>query len=213
MLSASNSPFHESCSPQAGEHHARHRRGMAGHPGLPARTRVLKPGQDIVRDGDRPSQCCFLLAGWACRYKMLSEGRRQILSFHIPGDMPDLQSLHLHTLDHSIGTLTEATVAFVPHESLRDLTALFPRPCGDPLARDPDRRCDLPRVDDRHRPALGVRADGAPVLRDARETCGRWVWPMTSAVPCRSRRPISVTRSAYRTCTSIGCCRRCAAGA
>jgi CRP-like cAMP-binding protein len=93
---------------------------------LPARTRVLKPGQDIVRDGDRPSQCCFLLAGWACRYKMLSEGRRQILSFHIPGDMPDLQSLHLHTLDHSIGTLTEATVAFVPHESLRDLTALFP---------------------------------------------------------------------------------------
>ena len=31
---------------------------------LRAKTRVLKPGQDIVRDGDKPSQCCLLLDGW-----------------------------------------------------------------------------------------------------------------------------------------------------
>jgi CRP-like cAMP-binding protein len=93
---------------------------------LPAKTRALKPGQDIVRDDDKPSQCCLLLNGWACRYKLLSPGRRQILSFHIPGDIPDLQSLHLHTMDHSLDTLTEATVAFIPHESLLDLTARFP---------------------------------------------------------------------------------------
>ncbi|KAB1069876.1 Crp/Fnr family transcriptional regulator [Methylobacterium planeticum] len=93
---------------------------------LPARTRVLKPGQDIVRDGDQPSQCCLLLSGWACRYKVVGEGKRQILSFHIPGDIPDLQSLHLHTMDHSLGTLTEATVAFIPHESLRELTVRSP---------------------------------------------------------------------------------------
>jgi len=93
---------------------------------LPAKTRVLPPRQDIVRDGDKPSQCCLLLDGWACRYKLLSQGRRQILSFHVPGDIPDLQSLHLHTMDHSLGTLTEATIAFIPHESLRELTARFP---------------------------------------------------------------------------------------
>ncbi|WP_366849543.1 Crp/Fnr family transcriptional regulator [Methylobacterium sp.] len=79
-----------------------------------------------MRDGDRPSQCCLLLSGWACRYKLLSEGRRQILSFHIPGDPPDLQSLHIQTMDHSLATLTEAKVAFISHESLRDLTARFP---------------------------------------------------------------------------------------
>ena len=93
---------------------------------LPVRTRTLQPRQDIVRDGDKPSQCCLILDGWACRYKLLSEGRRQIFSFHIAGDIPDLQSLHIHTMDHSLCTLTESTVAFIPHESIRDLTAGFP---------------------------------------------------------------------------------------
>ncbi|GJE41485.1 Crp/Fnr family transcriptional regulator [Methylobacterium soli] len=93
---------------------------------LPAKTRVLQPGQDIARDGDKPSQCCLILNGWACRYKVLGEGRKQIFSFHIPGDIPDLQSLHIHTMDHSLATLTEATVAFIPHESMRELTTRFP---------------------------------------------------------------------------------------
>ena len=93
---------------------------------LPIRTNVLRAKQDIVRDGDKPSQCCLILDGWACRYKLLGEGRRQILSFHLPGDVPDLQSLHLHTMDHSLATVTQATVAFIPHDALRDLTTRFP---------------------------------------------------------------------------------------
>ncbi|KAB1068176.1 Crp/Fnr family transcriptional regulator [Methylobacterium planeticum] len=102
---------------------------------LPARTRILAPRQDIVHDGDKPSQCCLILDGWTCRYKMLSEGRRQIFSFHIPGDIPDLQSLHLHTMDHSLGTITQATVAYIPHESMRELSTRFPR-IGEVLWRD-----------------------------------------------------------------------------
>ncbi|GJE41519.1 Crp/Fnr family transcriptional regulator [Methylobacterium soli] len=93
---------------------------------LPSKTRVLAPGQDIARDGDKPSQCCLILDGWACRYKVLNKGRRQIFSFHIAGDIPDLQSLHLHTMDHSLGTITQATVAFIPHESMRELTTRYP---------------------------------------------------------------------------------------
>ncbi|WP_244472891.1 Crp/Fnr family transcriptional regulator, partial [Methylobacterium sp. Leaf100] len=102
---------------------------------LPARTRTLEPGQDIVREGDKPSQCCLVLEGWLCRYKILGEGRRQIFSFHIPGDTPDLQSLHLPVMDHSLGTVTVATVAFIPHDSVRDLTLRFPR-LGAVLWRD-----------------------------------------------------------------------------
>ncbi|WP_336489849.1 Crp/Fnr family transcriptional regulator [Methylobacterium nigriterrae] len=93
---------------------------------LPVKTRVLGPGQDIVQEGDRPSQSGLVLNGWACRYKMLSMGRRQILSLHIAGDIPDLESLHAGMMDHSIGALTQATVAFIPHESLRELIAHFP---------------------------------------------------------------------------------------
>ena len=56
---------------------------------LPVKTRTLGPRQDIVRDGDKPSQCCLLVSGWACRYKLRGKGGRQIYSFHIAGDTPD----------------------------------------------------------------------------------------------------------------------------
>lgn len=93
---------------------------------LPLTIRSLKADQDIVRDKDRPSQCCLILEGFACRYKLLNDGRRQILSFHIPGDIPDLRSLHLEIMDHSIGTLVPSRVAFIPHRSLRDLILCYP---------------------------------------------------------------------------------------
>jgi CRP-like cAMP-binding protein len=102
---------------------------------LPLRTHTLAARQDIVRDGDKPSHCCLILDGWACRYKLLGDGRRQILSFHIPGDVPDLQSLHIHTMDHSLATVTRATVAFIPHESLMELTLRHPS-IGTLLWRD-----------------------------------------------------------------------------
>jgi CRP-like cAMP-binding protein len=44
--------------------------------------------QDIVCEGDRPSACCLLLEGFLCRYKLTDDGKRQILSFHIAGDIP-----------------------------------------------------------------------------------------------------------------------------
>lgn len=94
--------------------------------GLPVRIHHLNARQDIVRDGDQPTHCCLVLEGWACRYKLLRQGKRQIMSFHIPGDIPDLQSLHVRTMDHSLATLTKAVVAFIPHESLRELTARHP---------------------------------------------------------------------------------------
>ena len=93
---------------------------------LPVRVHTLRARQDIVREGDTATQCCVILDGWACRYKIVSGGKRQILSFHIKGDTPDLQSLHIPKMDHSLATMTAATVAFIPHEALHDLTACFP---------------------------------------------------------------------------------------
>ncbi|MCJ2036169.1 Crp/Fnr family transcriptional regulator [Methylobacterium sp. J-068] len=93
---------------------------------LPMTRRQLPARQDIVRDGDHPTQCCLMLEGWAFRYKLLDEGKRQILSVHIPGDIPDLQSLHLPVMDHNLGALTACTVAFIPHEALRELTRTHP---------------------------------------------------------------------------------------
>jgi CRP-like cAMP-binding protein len=94
---------------------------------LPMQVSVIKEGQDIVRVGDSPSRSCLLLSGFSCTYKVTMQGKRQIVGFSIPGDMPDLQSLHLKVLDNSVSTLTPCRVGFVTHETLRDLCMRYPR--------------------------------------------------------------------------------------
>jgi CRP-like cAMP-binding protein len=93
---------------------------------LPVRTKDLAEGADVVREGDRPGECCILVQGWLCRYKVLDRGQRQIMSFHLPGDMPDLQSLHLQVMDHSLGALTPAKVGFVSHAALDEALLACP---------------------------------------------------------------------------------------
>jgi CRP-like cAMP-binding protein len=94
---------------------------------LPMQLVLIKEGQDIVREGDRPSRSCLLLSGFACVYKVTGDGKRQIAGFSIPGDIPDLQSLHLEVLDNSIGTLTPCQVGFITHDALRDICERYPR--------------------------------------------------------------------------------------
>jgi len=93
---------------------------------LPVSIKVLEADTDIVRDGDGSSDCCIILGGLACRYKILPDGKRQIMGFYIPGDMPDLQSLFLPVMDHSIGTLVRSSIALVPHQSLRNMLRCYP---------------------------------------------------------------------------------------
>jgi CRP-like cAMP-binding protein len=94
---------------------------------LPMQITVIREDQDIVREGDRPSRSCLILSGFACTYKVTREGKRQIVSFNLPGDIPDLQSMHLKVLDNSIGTISPCSVGFVNHETLRDLCIRYPR--------------------------------------------------------------------------------------
>jgi len=61
---------------------------------------------DLIREGDRPGFVHVILSGWACRYKMLEDGRRQIIAFLLPGDFCDLNVYILGEMDHSIGALT-----------------------------------------------------------------------------------------------------------
>jgi len=90
------------------------------------RSKEIAADQDIVRDGDRPTECSVILEGLACRYKVLPSGKRQIMSFHIPGDICDLHGFLL-TMDHNIGTLTPSRVGFIPHKTIEDLLERFPR--------------------------------------------------------------------------------------
>ena len=102
---------------------------------LPMMVREFKADQDIVREQDRPSQCFTILQGFTFRYKVMEGGKRQIFAFHIPGDTPDMQSLHLSVMDHTIATLVPCKVGFIPHDVVRALIRAHPR-IGDVFWRD-----------------------------------------------------------------------------
>lgn len=91
------------------------------------RVRRFGPREDIIQEGDRPSHINLMLSGWACRYKQLEDGRRQIVAFFIPGDLCDLNIFILREMDHSIGTVTQATVAELSREMIEEITLNHPR--------------------------------------------------------------------------------------
>jgi CRP-like cAMP-binding protein len=99
---------------------------------LPMRVRDHEKGADIVRQGDRPTECCLVISGLACRYKLVAGGKRQILSLHFAGDMPDLQGLQLEVMDHGIGCITGVRAAFVAHQAVIALWRQHPH-IGDLL--------------------------------------------------------------------------------
>jgi CRP-like cAMP-binding protein len=102
---------------------------------LPFKLRTSPANRYLVREGDDTSECCLLLAGYACRHKLTSDGARQIVSFHLPGDILDLQHLLLTRADHNLQTITEATTAWLPAEEIKKL-AQERRKVGEALWRD-----------------------------------------------------------------------------
>jgi CRP-like cAMP-binding protein len=75
--------------------------------------RKVKAKHDLIREGDRPGPVFVMLEGWGCRYKILPSGTRQVLAYLMPGDSCDLHVGLLAEMDHSIQTITPATVATV----------------------------------------------------------------------------------------------------
>ena len=93
---------------------------------LTSRVLHLEPHEHIIRDGDEPHAVNVVLSGWACRYKTLSNGQRQIVSLFLPGDMCDPYVFLLGTMDQALATLTPVTLAKVPAQAIRDMTASGP---------------------------------------------------------------------------------------
>ncbi|WP_243369184.1 Crp/Fnr family transcriptional regulator [Microvirga solisilvae] len=91
-----------------------------------SRVRVVEADEDIVHEGEHPSESSLLLDGYAARYKIFSNGRRQITAIHVPGDFVDLHSFLLKVMDHGVLALTPCRVAVVPHVALERITDEHP---------------------------------------------------------------------------------------
>jgi CRP-like cAMP-binding protein len=88
---------------------------------LPVRARELAPDEDLVREGDEPEWMALVISGWLARYHTRSDGKRQYLSFHMSGDLPDAQALFLETMDHAVCALGKAQVGLIAHEEILEL--------------------------------------------------------------------------------------------
>ncbi|QAY77581.1 Crp/Fnr family transcriptional regulator [Sphingosinicella sp. BN140058] len=102
---------------------------------LPHRVGRARARDYLVREGSRPQECCALLEGYAARSKLGFNGGRQIVSFHIPGDLLDIQHLFLERADHNVQVISEATLLWVSMPALRALATERPA-IGTALWRD-----------------------------------------------------------------------------
>ncbi|GJD91141.1 Nitrogen fixation regulation protein FixK [Methylobacterium hispanicum] len=94
---------------------------------LARKVRLIEAGVDIIQEGDRPETVNLFLDGWACRYKQLEDGRRQIVAFFVPGDLCDIHIYVLREMDHAIAAITPVRLATVPREILLDTMDRHPR--------------------------------------------------------------------------------------
>lgn len=83
-----------------------------------SRTRKVRTRTDLIREGDRPGPVFVILEGWACRYKILPNGTRQVLAYLMPGDCCDLNVGLLAEMDHSIQVITPAAVVTVERQEM-----------------------------------------------------------------------------------------------
>lgn len=91
------------------------------------RVRTTSAKKDIIREGEDPREVFLIVSGWACRYKMLEDGRRQIMSFFLPGDLCDLHVYVLKEMDHNIGAMTPVRYAQISSGDLEAICDAHPR--------------------------------------------------------------------------------------
>ncbi|MFC3443998.1 Crp/Fnr family transcriptional regulator [Sphingobium rhizovicinum] len=88
--------------------------------------RSVEPRRTLIEAGEKVCASTYLLEGILSRFIDDKKGLRQLVAVHVPGEFVDLHAYPMRELDHSVGTLTAATVAIVPHSALEKI--LNPRP-------------------------------------------------------------------------------------
>jgi CRP-like cAMP-binding protein len=84
-------------------------------------------GINLLNEGEPPRSAFVMTQGLACRYRVLADGSRQILTFLLPGDFFDLHAFLLKAMDHSVVTLMPTRLAAIRRETVTTLIANHPR--------------------------------------------------------------------------------------
>jgi CRP/FNR family transcriptional regulator, nitrogen fixation regulation protein len=74
---------------------------------------------EIVHEDEAADRLYKIVSGTVCTYKILSDGRRQIGSFYLPGDVFGLESAEEHTL--AAEAITNVKLLIIKKSTLTDL--------------------------------------------------------------------------------------------
>ena len=95
---------------------------------------AVRADRDLILEGDRPTSIKLILEGVACRYKLLSNGRRQIFAYLLPGDFCDLHVTILGQMDHGIRTMSNCVVSEIPGVTIENARMVLAPVEGNPAA-------------------------------------------------------------------------------
>jgi CRP-like cAMP-binding protein len=85
----------------------------------------LRAGANIVVEGEIPRSLFVVARGMACRYRLMPDGRRQILTILI--DLFGLPRFLLQPMDHSVAAIGPTRIAAIGREAVIDIIANHPR--------------------------------------------------------------------------------------
>ena len=91
------------------------------------RRRSFAAGRDLVPQGEVDQPAYILASGWACSYKLLPEGGRQVIDFQIPGDFLGLRSVLFRTADYNVEPVTRIEASEIKRSDLFGVFADNPR--------------------------------------------------------------------------------------
>jgi CRP-like cAMP-binding protein len=86
--------------------------------------RRFGPRENLSRQGERVERIFIIVEGFACRYKLLPDGRKQIVAFMLPGDLCDTRSFALPVMDHSIAAMSTVDAVVLTAAAVRRLESV-----------------------------------------------------------------------------------------
>ena len=79
-----------------------------------------------MRQGDVPRAGHLMLKGYACRYRLLTDGRRQITAILVVGDLCDMDAVMRGRADCGVATLTPCVLGEIPADQVNDVDETDP---------------------------------------------------------------------------------------
>jgi CRP-like cAMP-binding protein len=82
---------------------------------------AVERGATVLAEGSQNAHLYTVLIGWGFRYKLLPDGRRQILNYVMPGDLVGLQGSLMGELQHSVEALSSMLLCIFERSELSEL--------------------------------------------------------------------------------------------